>query len=186
MRALCLHGNSLNSCPQPLKMFTRPFIDSQDFAYNSREMRGKVPVAEMPRLQDILSAPEGEISYRVRGMHSKGGKPMLEVEMKGMCQLRCQRCLQALAYPVQLVSHLLLVPVEELDHVADDDENDSIPAHTRLDLVELLEEELLLSLPFSPKHPESACQPVMVGSAAEQIARAEASPFAVLAELKNK
>ena len=112
-------------------MFARQFIDSQDFAYNSRETRGKVPVAEMPRLQDVLASSAGEIDYVVRGLHSRGGKPMLEVVLDGLCQLRCQRCLQGLSYPVKLVSHLILVPADELDESADDeDEIDSIPADT--------------------------------------------------------
>ena len=168
-------------------MFARQFIDSQDFAYNSRETRGKVPVAEMPRLQDVLASSAGEIDYVVRGLHSRGGKPMLEVVLDGLCQLRCQRCLQGFSYPVKLVSHLILVPADELDESADDeDEIDSIPADTRLDVVALLEEELLLSLPFAPKHPEGTCRPAIEGYVAEEMDRTVKNPFAVLAELKKK
>ena len=166
-------------------MFARVFIDSQDFAYNSREKQGKIPVAAMPRLQDMLADPVGELSYVLRGLHSKAGKPMLEVALDGLCQLRCQRCLQRLDYPVKLVSHLILVPPEQLDDTAaDDEENDAIPADTRLDVLELLEEELLLSLPFAPKHAAGLCQPAL--TQAGEIDQTEKNPFAVLAELKNK
>ena len=181
MRALCLHGNS--------QMFARQFIDSQDFAYNSRETRGKIPVVDMPRLQDMLATPAGEISYALRGLHSRGGKPMLEVALDGLCQLRCQRCLQGFSYPVKLISQLILVPVDELDQAAvDEDELDSIPADTRLDVLALIEEELLLSLPFAPKHPLGTCRPAIAieGYVAEEMDRTEGNPFAVLAELKNK
>ena len=164
-------------------MFARVFIDSQDFAYNSRETQGKIPVAAMPRLQDMLADPAGELNYVVRGLHSKAGKPMLEVALDGLCQLRCQRCLQRLDYPVKLVSHLILVPPEQLDDTAaDDEENDAIPADTRLDVLELLEEELLLSLPFAPKHAAGTCQLVITANAEQT----DQTPFAVLAELKNK
>ena len=160
-------------------------IDSLDFARNSRELQGKVPVTEMPRLQDMLAAPEGEISYILRGLHGRGGEPMLEVELGGHCQLLCQRCLQSLDYPVKLVSHLILVPKGELDEPSDDEnEIDSIPADTRLDVLTLLEEEMLLSLPFAPKHPEGTCRPAVDGYVTED--RTEKNPFAVLAELKNK
>ena len=174
----------------PAKFPPEKFIDSQDFAYNSRETQGKIPVAAMPRLQDVLAAPDGELSYIVRGMHSRVGKPMLEVTLDGLCQLRCQRCLQQLAYPVKLVSHLILVPPQQLndaqlDEAAfDDEENDVIPADTRLDVLQLLEDELLLSLPFAPKHAAGTCQPAI--TRVEETDQAPKNPFAVLAELKNK
>ena len=112
---------------------------------------------------------------------------MLEVALDGLCQLRCQRCLQSLAYPVKLVSHLILLPDGELDQPVDDeDEMDGIPADTRLDVVALLEEELLLSLPFAPKHPEGTCRLAIEGCVAEEMDRTVKNPFAGLAELKKK
>ena len=112
---------------------------------------------------------------------------MLEVVLNGLCQLRCQRCLQGFSYPVKLISQLILVPVDELDQAAvDEEERDSIPADTRLDVLSLIEEELLLSLPFAPKHPLGTCRPAVEGDAAEEMDRTEDTPFAVLAELKNK
>lgn len=182
-----MSGNSRQISPQQIpsgQILPRQiFIDSQDFAYRSRELQGKIAVAELPRLQDMLAAPEGEFSYTVRGMHSKAGKPMLEVTLEGICPLRCQRCLQNLAYQVNLVSHLILVPPEQLDEAAaDDEENDAIPADTQLDVLALLEEELLLSLPFAPKHAAGTCEPDV--AVAERLNRE--NPFAVLAELKNK
>lgn len=163
-------------------MFARHFIDSLDFAYKASEIQGEVPLTEMHRLQDTLAVPEGKISYVVRGFQDRNGKPMLEVALTGLCQLRCQRCLDGLAYPIQLVSRLLLVQETELDEFSDEgDEQDSIPADNRLDVLALLEEEILLSLPFAPAHPSGACQLV-----AEGLGRSEKSPFAVLAGLKSK
>jgi len=163
-------------------MFARHFIDSLDFACKGSEIQGEVPLTEMHRLQDKLAVPEGKISYVVRGFQDRNGKPMLEVALTGLCQLRCQRCLDGLAYPIQLVSRLLLVHESELDEFSDEgDEQDSIPADNRLDVLALLEEEILLSLPFAPAHPSGACQLV-----AEGLGRSEKNPFAVLAGLKNK
>lgn len=142
-----------------------------------------VPVAELPRLQDMLADSTGEISYAVRGWQGNDGKPMLEVAMDGVCQLRCQRCLNGLAYPVKLVARLQLATQAELDAAAADeaDEQDSILADDHLDVLALLEEELLLSLPFAPRHTVGACQP-----AVEELDRSDEYPFAVLAGLKKK
>lgn len=168
-------------------MSARQFIDSLDFARNGRELRGAVPVVEMPRLQDMLAAPAGEISFVLRGLQGRGGKPMLEVRLDGHCQLCCQRCMQSLAYPVKLVSQLYVIPDGDMDEPADvEDEIDSIPADTHMGVLALVEEEFLLSLPFAPKHPEGACHPAVGGYVTEENARAERTLFAALAELKNK
>lgn len=171
-------------------MFARHFIDSPDFARNGRELRGEVAVADLPRLRDMLADPEacpeqgrrGKISYLVRGFLDKSGKPMLEVTMDGSCQLVCQRCLSGFAYPVHLVSRLLLVQEGELDvSSVEDDELDSILADKHLDVLALLEEEILLSLPFAPKHPAGACQLAVKG-----LSQPGNPAFAALAGLKDK
>ncbi|MBI3903967.1 MAG: DUF177 domain-containing protein [Nitrosomonadales bacterium] len=162
-------------------MFARHFIDSLDFAHNGRELRDEVAVAKLPRLQDMLASPTGNIDYVVRGLQGKDGRPMLELEMNGSCQLRCQRCLGSLDYPIELTTRLLLAPGSELDEFSDNEsELDSIAADKHLDVLDMVEEELLLTLPFAPKHPEGACAAV-----AEGLNRPEGNPFAALAGLKK-
>ena len=161
-------------------MFTRPFIDSLDFARRGGELSGEVPVAELPRMSDILADSEGEISYILRGLAENDGKPQLELILDGACNLRCQRCLNALSYPIKLVSRLRLVSEGEVDGSdIEDDEVDSIPAEKRLDVLALIEEEVLLSMPIAPKHGSGECE-----IAVESLSRSN-SPFAVLAGLKK-
>jgi uncharacterized protein len=161
-------------------MFTRPFIDSLDFARRGGELIGEVPVAELTRMADLLADSEGKISYVLRGLAGKDGNPQLELLVDGVCNLRCQRCLNALTYPIKLVSRLRLVTEGEVDNAdIEDDEVDSIPAEKRLDILTLLEEELLLSLPIAPKHGLGECQ-----IAVEGLNRSN-NPFAVLAGLKK-
>ena len=161
-------------------MFTRTYIDSVDFAKRGGELSGEVPVAELGRMADLLADSEGKISYVLRGFAGKDGNPQLELGLDGVCSLRCQRCLNALSYPVKLVSKLRLVSEGQQDSSdIEDDETDSIPAEKRLDVLALLEEELLLSLPIAPKHDTGECQ-----IAVEGLERSS-NPFAVLAGLKK-
>jgi uncharacterized protein len=157
-------------------MFARPFIDSLDFAQRGEELRGEVPIAELPRLKDMLADFEGTVSYVLRGLYDKDGKPQLELMLDGLCILRCQRCLDRLEYPVSLVSKLRQVTDEE---ASDDDEMDNIPVDKHLDVLSLIEEEMLLSLPIAPKHALGECQ-----LASEGLARTE-NPFSILAGLKK-
>ena len=89
--------------------------------------------------------------------------------------------MKTLFYPIKLVSNLRLVSEGELDESdINDDQTDSIPAEKRLDVLALIEEELLLSLPIAPKHELGECE-----ISAEGLSRSD-SPFAVLTGLKKK
>jgi uncharacterized protein len=159
-------------------MFARPFIDSVDFARNGKEIRGEIAVSALSRLSDMLAKSEGSLTYIVRG-YRKDDHDMLEVSLQGRCTLRCQRCLSELDYPVDLVSRLQLLPPDRLDEAEEDDNVDAIEAEQRLDVVALIEDELLLALPFAPRHPEGECAPATDGL------QQKSSPFAVLAGLKK-
>ncbi|MFZ2161953.1 MAG: YceD family protein [Sideroxyarcus sp.] len=159
-------------------MFARPFIDSVDFARNGKEIRGEIAVSELSRLGDLLAKSEGSLTYIVSGFR-EGDGDMLGISLQGSCTLRCQRCLGELEYPVDMTSRLLLLPADRLDEVEDDDEVEAIEADPKLDVLALIEEELLLGLPFAPRHPEGKCAPATNGL------QQKASPFAVLAGLKK-
>ncbi|MBI1424345.1 MAG: metal-binding protein [Gammaproteobacteria bacterium] len=161
-------------------MFARHFIDSWDFAHKGKELRGEIPVAEMPRLADMLISTDGQVSYVLRGYQDKDGNPMLELSLDGLCQLRCQRCLQRMDYPVRLVSRLMLADTQPENELSED-EYDSVPADPHQDVSALVEEEILLSLPFAPKHEPGACQ-----AATEGLLQSDGNPFTVLRSLKNK
>ena len=168
-------------------MHARSFIDSLDFARNGQIIRGEVQVAELPRLLDVLENTRGVLSYTVQGLEDKHGIPALDVSITGSCQLRCQRCLGGLDYTIKLDTRLLLRNQASLDALdgnvagGEEEEFDSILADAHLDVLDLLEEEILLSLPIAPKHDLGACRATDSENAQEE----EQHPFAVLAKLKR-
>ena len=163
-------------------MYARPFINSLDFARNGRRISGEVKVSELPRMLDMLEDPQGILSYTVQGDVDKQGSAFLDVTVAGQCRLRCQRCLNGLDYPVRIDSHLLLRDQASLDSLEDTEaEFDSILADTHLDLLDLLEDEILLSLPIAPRHEEGACQV----AGARNMHQEHRRPFAGLANLKR-
>ncbi len=168
-------------------MHARLVIDSLDFARRGQKMSGEIPVAELPRLRDVLENQRGFLKYAVQGVFDEQGNPALHVSIAGSCQLRCQRCLSALDYAMQLDTRLLLRSQAELDALDEstiegqEEEFESILADAHLDVLDLLEDEILLSLPIAPRHEEGACQAILSGSAQEE----KQHPFAVLAKLKR-
>lgn len=158
-------------------------IDSLACARGGKELRGSVPVARLERLHDGLSDSGGELSYVVRGGKDARQRPMLTLEVRGALHLQCQRCLGPLEFPIEVSSAFLLVPKggEEPDDAADPESPDWIEASPELDLLELVEDEVLLAVPFAPRHPEGGCGGAPEGATAGSRSNA----FAALAALKN-
>jgi len=163
-------------------MNARPFIDSLEFARNARKLSGELQFSELPRMRDLLENSKGILSYAVQGGVDMQGSPFLDVTAAGQCRLRCQRCLNGLDYPVMIDSRLLLLDQASLDSLEDtEEEYDSILADTHLEVLDLLEDEILLSLPIAPRHEEGGCQVAGVGNMHQEQRR----PFAGLADLKR-
>jgi uncharacterized protein len=160
-------------------MFARPFIDSLDFAKNGMELSGEVGVEKLPRLADLLHSTEGLLSYSISGYQDKNSLSSLELVLQGSCKLRCQRCLGSLDYEIDVVNELVLVSETDFDPIEVDEGPDTIVASRHLDVLDLVEDELLLSLPFAPKHPVNECQ-----FATESLEGPE-SRFSTLAKLKQ-
>lgn len=173
----------------PVAMSTAT-IDSLEFARQGRAISGEVAVAALGRLADAVAEPSGSLQCALRGLpgeQRRDGKPGLELEVSGSLKLRCQRCLQAMDFPLRLASRLLPMapgepwPEDDGDIAGDelDDEWDAIEASGEQSVLALIEDEVLLALPIVPRH--AACEPP-----AAMTEEHEPSPFAVLAKLKQQ
>jgi uncharacterized protein len=152
-------------------------IDSVRFAYLGGSIAGSIPCSALTRLAEQLDRIEGAIEFAVRGS-VEDGKPFLTLDVRGELVLRCQRCLSEASHSVALRSRLLLiqpgVPWPEDEML--EDSFDAIPADPALDLASLVEDEVMLALPISPRH--EACAAPDRGDNG-----GEASPFAGLERL---
>jgi uncharacterized protein len=78
--------------------------------------------------------------------------------LHGTVNLTCQRCLGAFTWPIDERTELLLAKDErdlaELDAGSD---TEVVLAAQPLDPLTLVEDELVLALPFAPRHPDDAC-----------------------------
>lgn len=165
-------------------MDARPFIDSLEFARNRARISGNVILSDLPRLLEMLEDPYGILSYSVQGSVDRQGMSYLDVDIAGRCRLRCQRCMSGLDYPVAIHTRLSLrdqASLDALEHGSiEEEECDSILVDPHLNVLEMLEEEILLSLPFAPKHELGVCQ----AASEEYVRGGKDSPFGILADLK--
>ena len=164
-------------------MSARTVIDGLEFSRADREMRGSLQVAELARLQDMLFDGEGRVDFLLKGSRDRRGRPTVYLEISGLLHLRCQRCMGAFGHPLYLANTLLLIRADEpLPEETDaPDAPDCIVADVAMDVATLIEDEILLGLPFAPRHPAGTCG--VRGDAG--YSRRGASPFAGLAALKK-
>lgn len=157
-------------------------IDALDFAHHAGAHHGKIAVSEFERLHDYLAVNSGELQYAVTGALDKDAKPVLQITVRGAITLRCQRCLGELEHKLDLSTVLRLAKNErELVRLDDDESVDSILAARDTDVLTLIEDEILLSLPSSPRHNEGECS--IADLEGRGIAREK--PLAALAGLKK-
>lgn len=171
-------------------MSVRFVIDSSDFARSAGMHHDKIPLSELMRLHDLLFDKEGELAYEISGYLDKNNKPGLHLEIKGRIHLCCQRCLDKLTHIVDLQTFFLLAKNEaELDQINEDDTIDAILATPDLDVLDLIEEEIILSLSISSRHPDGECKlhrPESNEDILSDQLQQSTHPFATLATFKKK
>jgi DUF177 domain-containing protein len=142
-------------------MLGQVVIDGIEFARAGRTLTGQLEVSSMARVQDSLVSGEGTIDYTVNGGQNPHGRPLLRVIVKGTLNLRCQRCLGPYAFPVDICTDLLLL--REESEFADvsidaDDTVDGILATPKMDVAAMVEDEIILAIPYAPLHPQGVCE----------------------------
>lgn len=158
-------------------------IHSVEFAREHGELSGVIPLESMARLQDQLASVESKVTWRLVGGVDKIERPFLHLQVDADIELVCQRCLKTMPFQVSADTVLVQFSDEEkLDEaVAQDDDLEGILFEPELDVEMLVEDEVLLALPYAPRHEK--CDPA--GGKENLIGKSKPNPFAVLAQLKT-
>jgi len=175
-------------------------LDVLAFARAQRSAQGRLRLDELPRLRDsVLPPAEGEappaFEWSVAGSFRQpvGREAQLRLHLRagGVVRVTCQRCLEPLAVTLAVDNRLRFVEGEDeaqkLDELTDDE--DVLALQPRLDLIELIEDELILTLPLVPRH--ERCRVTLPARAADDgaddnPAPPAPSPFAALARLRGR
>ena len=161
-----------------------------DLAARGESLAGQIDATRRARLADRLAATAlaAPIAWKIVGGHDHAGRPLLAVSIDGSLPLVCQRCLQPFDLHVAQRTQLLLARTEAELEALDAGEGEVVLAAELLEALALVEDEILLSLPFAPTHADGQC-PVSLGQDAKAATAGQApgttSPFARLAALKK-
>ena len=168
-------------------------LDVHSLSQDAGCLSGQIPLASLTRLHDSLfGAPPARAmvdwSAQGAGQPALGGEPgvWLHLRAQASVTMQCQRCLQAVLQPLEVDRHFRFVrdagQAERLDETADEDVLVLVP---RLDLQQLLEDELILALPLVPRHEGRCPVPLPLPAADAQTEAPPPNPFAALAALRK-
>ena len=132
----------------------QPVIDGFEFASAGATQQGIWPLKQMPRLRDMIANDAGEVAYEIAGVRDGRGRPALRLKVRGTLSLRCQRCLEPMDFEVDTDETLVLAATLAEIHAepADAHAPDRVVAGKEMSLGPLIEDELILALPFAPRH----------------------------------
>ena len=150
----------------------------------NRTIEGEYLVSKLTRLSETLLSNEGHINVKLEFGHSVGFAS-LKGKVSASLQVECQRCLKPVETEVSGRFKFGLVSNEEEFELLPEEFEPYLLQDEEQSIIELIEDELLLSLPMVTVH-ESPCSDFM--SEQEKIIKAEkeaAHPFAALGALKK-
>ncbi len=164
------------------------------FAKDGARQVGSETLAHFHRLMEETAGLGGEtpVDYAVQGHvqtdAAGADEPWIALSASTSLMLTCQRCLGPVDVPVAFDRKFRFVATEELAAVEDEEsEEDVLVLSKSFNLLELIEDELLMSMPPAPKHevcPKrvklQAADPDFVDEPTEK-----PNPFAVLQQLKK-
>ncbi len=145
-------------------------------------------VADLKRLSVCTEPGESETAeLAVEVQFDRGPEdfPRVSLSISGQLSLRCQRCLEPLAWPVRIETCLCVLDDEGQTALIASPFDSVLTSTGGLDLVAVIEDEILAALPMAPVHEqEPECRSAgEVENNSTKNAESMQRPFADLASL---
>lgn len=135
-------------------------FDALRLARERGTLSGSLDAVALPRVADRLADEPAPIRWRIRGTADAMGRPALDLDIEGELPLTCQRCLGVYRWAIEQHGEVLLGrSAEEVARLDNESHLEVVLAGGPVDPLELVEDELVLTVPFAPRHPHGECTP---------------------------
>ena len=161
-------------------------LDPFRFADNAISIQGSLQLKNMQRLSASLSADSGGVSVDLAFGVDEQGTRFARGHFSTRLVLQCQRCLESFQYDVSEDLLLGIVQTEEEIDQLPTSYNPIIAENNEMIIQDIIEDELILSLPIVPMHRPDDCKvklPLAVSSKADE---EKENPFKVIELLHSK
>ena len=162
------------------------YVEPRELGARSGTVDGWIPLAEFSRLSALLERDAGEVQITLQFTHDDEQRPIVRGSAAVPVWAMCQRCLESVE--LELVARIDMVLVK-----SDAEAREILPkydtvvfAGERAELVTLIEDDLILSLPHDAC-PDGGpdCPRTLVSQRPDQDTAPARSPFDILAKLKG-
>ena len=145
---------------------------------------GVWPVSRFERLAEAICNTQGEVTARLKfGM--RAGTRCLDGHVQAELVMRCERCLEPVSQLIESDFRFGLVTSEDEAELLPREFEPLLVTGTEVSLVDLVEDELLLSLPIVARH-EEACSELLQKHKKDEGAQQDTyRPFAALKDLMS-
>ncbi len=162
------------------------YVDPGKMAEQSAQLVLRTPLAAFKRLREVTLGDAGEVSVQLKFHRDARGVPNVRGVITATVEQTCQRCMSAVTVPLQADVNVFLLNDEVYADRLSEDDDYVVFEDDRLDLLELIEDELIMSLPLVARHED--CQPqaalTVLPEADDEPMPKKENPFRVLAGLK--
>ncbi|MCC2615627.1 23S rRNA accumulation protein YceD [Aestuariibacter halophilus] len=165
-------------------------LDPFKSAMKRSDYQGVLMAKDMIRLTEAVADIDDTIAVAVRFDKDAQGLNFFQGTLSTSVSLICQRCSEPFAHQIHV--EFCFSPVQgtdqnEIDELPDGYDPVEVNDHGEIDIIQLFEDELLLSLPIVALHAEKDCKigqdDMQYGDVEPDVERP--NPFAVLKELKR-
>jgi uncharacterized protein len=168
-------------------------LDIAAFAAAGATLQGHDALTKFERLLDESEGrePGRQVHWQAEGHQqadaSGHARNWLHLRAEAMLSLTCQRCLAPVDVALNVAQDFRFVADEQQAEAEDEASEEDVLALSRdFDLLSLVEDELLMALPFAPVHDTCPSAPRLHAQDADFVDEpAKPNPFAALSGLKK-
>jgi DUF177 domain-containing protein len=139
--------------------YSLPDLDT--LAERAAVLEGEIPLKQLVRLSELLYSDSGSVRASLRFRQRLDGWLILGLKYEATLQLTCQRCLEPLAYEVGADVELGVMENGAVQSFSLEGIEPFVLEGDRFNPAQLIEDELIVSLPLVPRHERTAdCGPL--------------------------
>jgi uncharacterized protein len=128
--------------------------DLDALAEREAVLSGEIGLRQLARLREILHSDRGSIQASLKFHRQTNRSVTVDLSFETVLELTCQRCLEPVVRSVSERSSLTLLAPESMDSRVAKEGEAVVLTEGRLNPAELIEDELIVSLPIIPRHAE--------------------------------
>ena len=164
-----------------------PHVDPRKLADRGITLTGELLLADFSRVCELLTDTAGLVRVAFEFSRDEQKVAVMQLKLESEVRMICQRCLDEAVIPVSgEFLYAVVTPGTDALHMPKGYDVLEV-GEEPLDLLALIEDELLLTLPIVPMHPPEECQQPagLLESETSKNAVKRSNPFSVLAQLKR-